>query len=64
MECLIVDIIKNTLAICYYSNCSMECSNYLLAVGKECPVVFNNHEYLTLWNTLFKFCSDLNLSSH
>ena len=55
-NCYLIDVIKNTLASCDYTACSDVCSEYLYDVADHCPGVFNNEEYLKLWNTLFHIC--------
>ena len=56
IDCLIISVIKNTLAICNYTLCSDECRDYLIDVGNECPVVFHNEVYTELWRTLINNC--------
>ena len=55
-NCLITDIIKITLASCDYSSCTQVCMDYLMYVGYNCPVVFNNDVYLELWYSLYDIC--------
>ena len=55
-DCMIISVIKTTLAICNYTLCSDECMEYLLNVGNNCPVVFHNEVYLELWQTLIHQC--------
>ena len=52
IDCMIVTVIKTTLAICNYTACNEECMDYLLTVSNECPVVFHNGVYEQLWQTL------------
>lgn len=67
-NCLITNIIRNTLSICNYTLCDQNCSDYLLDVANQCPVVFHNEKYTELWNTLFHIClsdgGDLIIQSH
>jgi len=56
MNCMLTDVMRTTLAICDYTNCTNDCRNYLLEISELCPVVFNNEVYLNLWNTLIKIC--------
>ena len=56
ISCLITDIIRNTLSICDYENCNHICSQYLLNVAGNCANIFNNEQYLELWNTLINIC--------
>ena len=56
ISCLIIDIIRNTLTICNYQNCNHNCSQYLLDVAGNCSSIFNNQQYLELWNTLINIC--------
>ena len=56
ISCMLVDVIKTTLASCDYHNCTEICTDYLMHVSNECPVVFHNETYLLLWNTLFNIC--------
>ena len=55
-SCFIIDVIKNTLAMCDYRLCTDTCTKYLWEVASECPVVFNNDMYNRLWTTLFTLC--------
>ena len=55
-DCMIVNVIKTTLAICNYTACREECRDYLLTVSNECPVVFHNGVYTQLWETLTHRC--------
>jgi len=55
-NCLLTDVIKNTLAGCDYTKCSEYCMEYLFDVADNCEVVFHNGEYLRLWNTLISIC--------
>ena len=57
-SCMLVDVIKLTLASCDYRNCTQLCIDYLMHVGNECPVVFHNETYTLLWNTLFGICNN------
>ena len=57
ISCTFIDVINLTLASCDYTNCNETCYDYLMNVADECPVVFNNEEYLRLWNTLFDICN-------
>ena len=59
ISCRLVDVIKTTLATCDYTNCDKGCIDYLMLVAMECPVVFNNGEYIRLWNTLFDMCNEI-----
>ena len=56
IDCMIVNVIKTTLAICNYTACREECRDYLLTVSNECPVVFHNGVYTQLWETLTHRC--------
>ena len=56
ISCLITDIIRNTLTICNYENCNHTYSQYLLDVAGNCGNIFNNQQYLELWNTLINIC--------
>ena len=56
MNCMIVAVIKNTLSMCDYKNCSDVCENYLMEVGAECEHIFNNETYTNLWITLMNIC--------
>ena len=56
ISCIISDIIRNTLTICNYQNCNHNCSQYLLDVAGNCLSIFNNQQYLELWNTLINIC--------
>ena len=56
ISCILSDIIRLTLATCSYQDCNKVCWDYLIAVGDYCPKVFNNDEYLLLWETLFNQC--------
>ena len=55
-NCMLVDVIRTTMAVCDYSDCTDDCRNYLLQVSTECPVVFHDEVYLELWNSLIKIC--------
>jgi hypothetical protein len=57
-SCLIVDVIRETLASCDYNDCSDVCFQYLLEVGSECQVVFHNLRYEELWSSLIHICLD------
>ena len=57
ISCMIIDVISNTLASCDYKDCNEICTDYLMDVANNCPVVFNNETYLLLWNTLFNICN-------
>ena len=56
ISCYLTDVIMNTLAACDYNECDDVCKDYLLYVEDNCPVVFNNLEYESLWYTLFRIC--------
>lgn len=56
MNCMLVDVIQNTLANCNYTQCSAECANFLFNISFNCPVVFHNAKYLELWNSLIHIC--------
>lgn len=56
ISCLITDVIKSTLSSCDYRECNELCKDYLFNVAYECPVVFNNGVYSSLWSTLFDIC--------
>ena len=56
IDCMLVNVIKTTLAICNYTACNEECRDYLLTVSSDCPVVFHNGVYTQLWETLFHRC--------
>jgi hypothetical protein len=56
INCLITDVIRITLSTCDYRDCNELCKNYLINVAYECPVVFHNEVYESLWNTLFNIC--------
>ena len=56
INCMIVSVIKNTLSMCDYKNCSDVCENYLMEVGAECEHIFNNDVYTNLWITLMNIC--------
>ena len=57
INCMIIDVITNTLATCDYKDCNDICIDYLIDVANNCPVVFHNETYLLLWNTLFNICN-------
>jgi len=59
ISCLLTDVINLTLASCDYRDCNDICTDYLMEVSNQCPVVFNNEVYTELWNTLFKICNDI-----
>ena len=56
ISCMIIDVIKDTLASCDYQNCSDTCFEYLLEVSKECQIVFHNERYEELWHSLIHIC--------
>ena len=58
-SCMLVDVMRDTLARCDYRECDVVCNDYLNAVANECPVVFHNEQYELLWHTLFKICSEI-----
>ena len=60
MDCMLVDVIKLTLASCDYTKCSSLCYEYLMNVGLDCPNVFSNQEYADLWRTLWSICAESN----
>ena len=64
MDCMLVDVIKQTLSSCDYSYCTEVCFTYLLDLGNECQVVFNNERYLELWNSLIQICLTQNLKDN
>jgi DNA recombination-dependent growth factor C len=57
MNCLLTDVIKTTLASCDYTMCNQLCMDYIINVGYNCPLVFNNDVYTELWQNLFAICS-------
>lgn len=57
MSCMIVTVIKTTLAACDFTKCNQFCMNYLLQVSTQCPRIFNNQEYLNVWNSIFDICA-------
>jgi hypothetical protein len=59
ISCMLVDVIKETMASCDYRNCDEICYDYLMDVASNCDVVFHNQVYSELWNTLFKICDDI-----
>ena len=59
ISCMLVDVIRETLARCDYRECDVVCNDYLNAVSHECPVVFHNEQYELLWHSLFKICNDI-----
>jgi len=64
ISCMLVDVIKTTLAICDYKFCDEACYDYLMEVSYGCPVVFHNEQYTLLWNSLFRICSEMDEQSH
>ena len=58
ISCMLVDVIRETLARCDYRECDVVCNDYLNAVSHECPIVFHNEQYELLWHSLFKICSN------
>ena len=56
ISCMIVDVIRTTLDSCEWQECSDVCSEYLWNVAWNCPVVFHNENYKTLWTTLLDIC--------
>lgn len=63
ISCMLTDVIRSTLASCDYRDCNEQCIDYLLQVGTYCPHVFNNQNYLRLWDTLFNICEDIGVQS-
>jgi len=59
INCMLVNVMKSTLSICDYRECNEKCFDYLMEVGNQCPIVFNNEKYLELWNRLFNICLDI-----
>ena len=55
--CILNDIIQHTLANCYGVACDIICHDYLIDIANNCSIVFNNNEYLRLWNSLYNICS-------
>ena len=56
VSCLLVDVIKTTLDTCSWQECSEDCQQYLWSVAFECPEVFHNLTYRSLWDTLIHIC--------
>jgi hypothetical protein len=59
ISCMLVDVMRQTLATCDYRECDEKCTDYLMEVGLYCPVVFNNEQYASLWNTLYTICNEI-----
>jgi len=59
ISCMLVDVIRSTFAICDYRECDEKCMDYLMDVGFECPIVFNNERYSELWLTLYNICNEI-----
>ncbi len=55
-SCMLIDVIKNTLDTCKWNDCDGLCRDYLWTVAFECPTVFNNETYESLWKTLIHIC--------
>ena len=47
ISCMIIDVISNTLASCDYKDCNEICTDYLMDVANNCPVVFNNETFIS-----------------
>ncbi len=56
ISCMMIDVIKDTLDTCDWQECSEMCRTYLWQVAFECPVVFHNETYKSLWDTLIHIC--------
>ena len=63
VSCYLLDVIRETLARCDYRDCNEKCVDYLIAVSRECPHVFNNDRYLELWNSLFDICAEIGIQT-
>ena len=63
ISCMLVDVINETLGSCDYRDCNEICSDYLMSVAYQCPVVFHNEMYERLWNTLFSICNEISEQS-
>ena len=57
ISCMMVDVIRITLDTCHWEKCGDECLQYLWNVAWDCPIVFNDLTYKTLWETLITLCS-------
>tara|TARA_B110000285_G_C14847435_1_gene478290 strand:+ start:289 stop:492 length:204 start_codon:yes stop_codon:yes gene_type:complete len=53
------DIIQLTFEICDYRDCDEKCMDYLMDIGFECSIVFNNKRYSELWITLYNICNEI-----
>jgi len=59
ISCMLLDVIRETLAVCDYRDCNEICSDYLIEVNEQCPTVFYNEKYQELWKTLYIICNNI-----
>ena len=56
ISCYLLDVVRETLESCNYNECNDICKDYLLFIDENCPCVFDNDQYRTLWETLVEVC--------
>ena len=47
-----LDILRTTLATCEPEKCTTSCFDYLMNLGFQCPMIFQNEEYNKMWKDL------------
>ncbi len=58
ISCLMLDVIRTTLATCDRDKCTSSCMDYLMNTGFLCPNIFQDDEvYDRLWSSLLLICS-------